>query len=481
MHIACEGHPQIDSVSKGIEFVQVRPAILPEPVLAAQSDADGMGASIYGSVIRDRGLFRMWYQAWPRDWDGADAVTVACVESDDGLTWRRPSYGLIECCGTKQNHLTDLPFHCPSVFIDPTAPADKRYRAFGYGHPDRLKGRFPHTINRWGYFTAYSGDGIKWTLESSEPTWEGGDVITSTWNAYRNCALVALKRPFRCRGIDRRSVFLAEWSADRVEEAVSALVPDEYDDVVAQSRGFNSADYYGLGLMPTPGPTVGFLWHFRHSLPLTQSRSFGVFGVVDVSLVYQVDHRGRWVHFPGRAEWMSTRDAPQWARGGIYTAAYAIDVGDETWLYFTGAAHRHGWYLDASWKRRPELLALRDKTGFCKIGVAKWPRNRLMGYHAPLREAITLSPRDERTGDSRFVLNAATQPDGVIRVALLAKAGREPIEGYTLDDCEPISGNHAEVEVRWKGQSGLPGAEKLAAEIEITKGTLYAFEFVRVQ
>jgi len=69
MQIVCEGHPQIDWVSQGFEFIQTRPTILPEPVLSGESDADGTGVSIYGSVIRDGGLFRMWYQAWPKDWD----------------------------------------------------------------------------------------------------------------------------------------------------------------------------------------------------------------------------------------------------------------------------------------------------------------------------------------------------------------------------------------------------------------------------
>ena len=478
MQIVCEGHPQIERISKGMEFVQVQPAVHPEPVVRPESDADGMGASIYGSVVRDGGLFRMWYQAWPRDWDGRDTIQVACVESDDGLTWRRPSYGLVECCATKANHLTDLPFHCPSVFIDPSAPPDARFRAFGYANPGRLKGRYPQALNRYGYFTAHSADGIKWQLDSPEPTWEGADVITSAWDSRRGCALVALKRSFRFRGLSRRAVWLAEWTRERTGEAVSALVPDEYDDVVAQSRGFNSADYYGLGLMPTAGPTIGFLWHFRHQLPLTQGLRCGIFGAVNVSLVYQAQRGGRWVHFPGRAEWMSTLDAPDWARGCLYTAAYPIDVGDETWLYFTGTPYDHGWYVDTNWQVVPELKAMADETGFCSIGLARWPRDRLMGYHAPLRETMTLTPRVERGTEAALVINAVTRSDGGIRVALTDSARKQPIEGYTLDDCDLISGDHREAAVGWKGKKALPAVQELSATIEITKGTLYAFEFV---
>ena len=42
----------------------------------------------------------MWYQAWPESWDGEDVVAVACAESEDGLNWHRPDYGLVECGGS---------------------------------------------------------------------------------------------------------------------------------------------------------------------------------------------------------------------------------------------------------------------------------------------------------------------------------------------------------------------------------------------
>ena len=79
MQLICEGHPQIESLSQGMQVVLNRPSVLDQPVLWGASDADAAGASIYGSVIREGGLFRMWYQAWPRGWDGGNVVSVGCV------------------------------------------------------------------------------------------------------------------------------------------------------------------------------------------------------------------------------------------------------------------------------------------------------------------------------------------------------------------------------------------------------------------
>ncbi|MCK5380771.1 MAG: hypothetical protein KAJ81_04820, partial [Candidatus Latescibacteria bacterium] len=216
MQMLYEGHPAMESLSQGWEFIQTKPDVLPEPVFKGATDADGIGVSLYGSVLRDGGRFRMWYQAWPRDWDATDSVGVGYAESDDGITWARPKLSLIECAGSCENNLTDLPFHCPSVFMDPAASSHARYRATGYAVP-RSQSRYPQTIERKGYFSAHSSDGLHWELDNSEPTWEGGDVITSVYDLCHKRILVALKRSHRFRGIPRRSVFLcvgdgASWS-----------------------------------------------------------------------------------------------------------------------------------------------------------------------------------------------------------------------------------------------------------------------------
>ena len=479
MQLACEGHPQILSVTPGMQFVQNRPTIRTEPVLSPGTDADGVGAIIYGSVVRDGGMFRMWYQAVPTQWDGTeDSTCVGCAESDDGLTWRRPAYGLREVGGSKENHLTDLPFHCPSVFIDPTAPDSMRYRAFGWAKPkpDRYR-----NISQRGYFTAHSSDGIHWDLDPDRPVYKGHDVITSTWNPYTNDALVMMKRIQWVGGIPRRTHWTSHWTRTSATEPVSALVPDEFDDVVAVARGFNSADYYGVGLMPTPGLTVGFLWHFRHQLPLSSGiHQYGVFGRIDVSLVYQIGHRGKWLHFPGRADWLCGPEMPVWARHGVHTADYPMVMGDETWCYITGAHHRHGAYLDTSWKPDPQRTAILREKGIGTIGLVTWPTNRLLGFQAPLTETICLSRSETSAAgnaneSSVLRLNMTTEVDGETRVTLVDQQDA-PIDGYQGQDTDPISGDHLQTVVSWKGCRQLP-RQATTAQVEIKRGTLWAFDF----
>lgn len=477
MYMVCEGHPQINWVSAGMRFVQTHPTVLPEPVVQCDTPADGGGAQIYGTVMGDGSQLRMWYAAFPKDWNGRDSASrVACAVSDDGIHWTKPNYGVLEARGSKDNHLTDLPFLCPSIFIDPTAPAAMRYRAFGYyNHPQR----------GGATYTAYSEDGLRWTVEP-DVVYESADGVYSAWDPYQQKALIMLHRSRQVAGMPRRCWFSAWWTRDGKTEPVSAWVPDEYDDAVARSRGYISADYYGVAPMFTPGLTIGFLWPFRHQPPVLSATryQFGNFGNIELQLTYQLEPGGKWMHFPGRVPWLSVEQMPEWGRGNIYTASTTVDVGDETWLYITGDQHHHGWFMDYNWKRDPNLMTLTEESGFCKIGLAKWPKNRLLGYRASLVDTIELTPRrcakDEQAG---LVLNAVTESSGGTRVALCErKFSGNPIPGFGFDDCIPLSGDLRDVQVRWKNQNTLPSIAKypaMSAEIEITKGTLFAFDFVR--
>jgi len=143
MELLFESRTEITKRTGKIHFFQRKPTIHPESVLEPDSFVDGAGVMCYGTVLRDKGIFRMWYSAWPRDWEnGANSGLVGYAESDDGLAWRKPKLGLVDYKGKgKDNNLIDIFGHSFTVFIDPDAPAESRYRATmsirrkaGYGY-----------------------------------------------------------------------------------------------------------------------------------------------------------------------------------------------------------------------------------------------------------------------------------------------------------------------------------------------------------
>ena len=484
MELALEGHSQLAGLSHGLRPVVHYPEVLPEPVLQGDTGVDGYGASIYGSVLRQDGLFRMWYQAWPRDWDGSDAVAVGCAESDDGITWRKPPRGLVEYEGSRDNHLCDLPFHSPSVLVDPTAEPAARYRAFGYTDPKKLS-RYDVDVPVRGFYTASSPDGFHWQVEADAPLWPHADVITSVWDPLEDCARICLKWNGLCRGMFRRRFFEATWSNGQATAPRGALIPDELDDINARARGFVSADYYGSSLLPAGSSMVGVLWNFRHVNPLGYAENPGMWygsnGQVDLSIAYQLERGGRWHHLLDRPDWLAASTAPDWARGALYTASSPIHVGDETWLYFTGTMDWHGWSgVGEDTRQWRERIA--PGGGFARIGLLKWPRDRIAGYRADLKERLVLKATEAAAADSAGLrLNLVTRPTGSVRVALTGP-DHQPLPGYDFTDCEPLSGSLLNAEVRWQGKTGLPTVaqgEDLFAVIEMESTELYAFEFRR--
>ena len=482
MELALEGHAQIAGSSPGLRPALQRPQVLPDPVLIGDTDIDGFGASIYGSVLQEDGLFRMWYQAWPRDWDGSDAVAVGCAESDDGVVWRKPPRGLVEYGGCRDNHLCDLPFHSPSVLVDPGAGPGARYRAFGYTDPKKLS-RYDVEVPARGFYTASSADGFHWHVEADAPQWPHADVITSVWDEETDCARICLKWNGLCNGMFRRRFFDATWAHGQASAPVAALFPDELDDINARARGFVGADYYGASLLPAGSSMVGILWNFRHVHALGNSENPGMWygnnGQVDLSIVYQLGRGGRWLHLPNRPDWLAAHEAPKWARGDLYTASSPIHVGDETWLYFTGTQDWHGWSGVGEDTRQWRERAAVDG-GFARIGLMKWPRDRLAGYRADLRERLVLKAETApNPGDSGLTLNVVTRPKGNARVAITG-ADHQPLPGYDFADCAPITGDHLDARVRWQGRTSLPSRgqhEALYASIEMEKTELYAFDF----
>lgn len=465
MQLICEGHQQIEA-DQHVQLVQNKPVMREEPVLVGDTAVDGSGCSIYGTVMKDAGVYRMWYQAWPRTWNLVDSSAVACVESDDGINWRRPVYGLVACGGTTANHLTDLPFHCPSVFLDPHGSAEARYRAVGFMR-DAM----------YGYRMAHSADGLHWIVEP-DMLWPLADVIISAWDPTHNCALIAMKSGTRRGVLARRTFFLSEWTQGHLTPPALTWCPDEYDDLQAQMRGFLSADYYGLGMMPTDTETaVGFLWNFRHQPPVSVC---GGTGRVDLSLVYRTERWGRWQHVSGRPDWFSAEEAPSWGRGGLYTASTPIHVDDETRLYVSGTIDRHGACGLRNYEDTMRIAAAEG--GFARIGLLSWRRDRLLGYTALWDGIVILKPVLGGDHPAVLALNVDTGDRGHVRVRLLKQVNWEriPLDGYGFEDCETISGDHQNVEVRWKGQASLPilpAETPLVAEVELTRATLWAFDF----
>ena len=481
MELLHESRLEILKIEGKLYVIQPSPKVCSEPILRSDTEVDGAGALCYGTVLYDGGRYRMWYQAYPRNWDGRDVTTVAYAESDDGVNWIKPSLGLVDHGGT-DNNLCDLGLHSPSVFIDPRAPDSHRYRATGYRAkqvhssrgeilPDRdHRGLIEHA----GCFTSHSADGLHWRLDSPEMRWKSGDVITSIYHPHQERAIIALKQNPRVGGFRRRSIWNAELKDGEWSGATRALLPDAFDDVAAVSRGYASGDYYGMGMMAAGTGTVGFLWQFRHNLPRSRGSETGIFGVQDVSLVYQAGRGDTWQHLWGRREFLS-HDRIPWGDGGIFTSSGPVEVGDEQRLYFHSFEHTHAWFLDNEWRVLDHRRTQQAETGLSQIGYASWPRDRLFGFRSDPEASIELDLGEWRV-PVEIHLNYKTRPSGLIRAAIEGDPAR------SLDASDVMSGDDLGGVLRWDGNAAVTPRDhgELVLKLQLESAEVYAYEVVEV-
>lgn len=470
MELLFEGRTNLGGMSGNIHFFQNQPEIHPEPVLRPDAAGDGKSVSLYGSVLLENNKFRIWYYAVPKNLASAksDAAFVAYAESSDGISWTKPALDIVEP-ELGHNNLTNLGLHSATVFVDPESPESHRFRAVGCGK-NFYAGNF-HDISRSGYYTAHSADGLRWKLDSQEPRWDSSDVITSIYHPARQAGIVALKYTPRWLRMARRCIHTAAFKNGAYSDAVSALYPDEFDDLCAQNRGFHSCDYYGMGMMPAGKATVGFLWKYWHELPY--SRGFGsgqqaLYGSSDVALVYQPEPGGRWLHTPGRPLFIDRLTLP-WTAGWINTASNVIEINGEQRLYFSGRTFPHGFGKNENWQPTPGSHLDHEQSG---ITFAKWPAWRLFGVEA-MPEGVLKISLGHITVPSEIYLNfQAIRPDGRIRAELEA----DEIVVCSLAESRPLTGSSLSAKIAWTNGTLVPAATKARLTLHIQNARVFAYQ-----
>ncbi len=122
----------------------------------------------YATVILDNGTYRLYNRGGGKaSYDGDPIERTEYFESRDGINWTRPSLGLYDVEGSKENNVIlayDPPFsHNFSPFLDTRSgiPADQRYKA--------LAGTMES-----GLVAFVSEDGIHWSKLRDEPVFRRG-------------------------------------------------------------------------------------------------------------------------------------------------------------------------------------------------------------------------------------------------------------------------------------------------------------------
>lgn len=408
----------------------------------------------YFTVLHDRqeSVYRMYYHAWqiPTGIEPGGPLTIAYFESKDGIKWDRPSLGLCEFNGSKDNNIMldrlgdGGRCHDFSPFIDacPAARPEARYKAVGAGFE-----------NQKGLWVYQSPDGIHWTPMASGPVFKDGAFDTQNiafWSALEQ-QYVLYYRVFSDGGYAGTRLINRAVSDDFrnwTDQGTIAFPEGEGPQPLAQFyvnqiKPYHRAPHLYIGFPAryvdrglTASTPLLPEWKLREKR-MTVTPRYGT-AVTDSIIITSRDGRNfRQSNDVFLAPGLRTRH--NWSYGDNYIAWHVVETESTkddaprelslyaTESYFTGRQSR---------LRRYSLRM----DGFASV-------------HARTQQGefttipLTFSGKE-------LSLNTATSAAGSIQVEIRGQDGT-PIPGFTLADCDLIYGDSLDRRVSWKGSTSV--------------------------
>ncbi len=460
------------SVPRGVQL-RVQPAERTAPFLDSTEPWEHLTGG--PTIIRDGGLYRMWYHALPPDhWDqtaagrwGPDFGGFLCyAESHDGFDWRKPALGQYQWQGRGDTNvvlgreLAGAPgLHGESVFLDPQAPAHERYKALymGRASPDvvrRWMRERPAQVDPWssvypdrGVFVAVSPDGIRWTPHPDPVVIFISDTQNVVdWNPQRQSYV------WYARGWawDRRTIARAE-TRDFFDWPLPTPALTE------PPAGAPVTDIYTNGKVTYPGDPGT---HVMFPTLYDRARD-----TTSIAVAASADDLA-WAWVPGGP---ALEPGPEGAFDGgcVFAAKGLVEL----------PGHRIG--VPYSGNDLPHKFPRRTLRAASAYAV--WPRGRIAGVTASSDGEFATPPLLLHGCGLRLDLQTAA--DGHVRVTALERApGWTPRPGHgaltVLAESQPLHGNHLRAPVSWTNGAALrPAAHgPIVLRFQLRRATLYGFE-----
>ncbi len=411
------------------------------PVIRADIPTDGNAIEMPDGPSWDAHakVWKVWY------WANGDHAGTGYAWSKNGLDWEKPSLGLVERNGDRNNNLITVKGEPTAfiqhVFLDPTASPERRYKAMTGPHS-----RQP----------LVSADGFVFT-RLNVPSIPSHDTSHLTWDSLQEQYLMTVKLP----GPFGRAVFLSlsrdfeNWTtpeliyhADAIDQALGA---EHIREIQANSRMWRptinrpseyKTEIYNMPIFVYQGVYVGLPTYFESSgmIPLPRGNQDGT---NSVKLSFSRDLR-TWTRVGNRKHFIPVSEMGNGSldTGQILAASHPIQMGEELWFYYTGIDVRY----------RPNTPNINDEFH----GAIHLGRLRLDGF-VSLRAGIEggiIETRAVKFEGGRIYVNTDAAQGG-IEAEIIDGTGRSPRPGWGRGEFIPIVGNHLRAELCWKGHDGV--------------------------
>jgi len=438
---------------------------------------DAGHAILYGTVIKTGKKFRMWYLAmFESELVGGQAPgswrPMCYAESDDGKTWVKPSLGLVEFNGDRNNNICLIegdPHSLTrindflSVLYEPEDPNPKRrYKAVYIAHVPRedihggLSDVGPKEKAPCMTICATSADGLSWNVVGDRPANAGGERFEASslyrfGNHYYSSGQLLSPWAWLPDGSEVGRIMLVYRSSDfenwSSAKALGFARPGQRSD----PRIVGQQTHMGAGIWNRKNVLVGLYGMWQDGVP-AEERPAGaghLFGTkIDLGLIISNDG----IHFrepvPG-FKVVATGQPGEWDDVALLQGHAFVNEGDKTMI----------WY--SHWDTGGKLKSM-------EIGLAMLRRDGF-GYLSKMAlenegHFISSSMRVEK-GARLWINLEGASAQGPLIIELLDNMDR-PIKGFAGADAGMISENGLEQLVVWSGKTDLP--HKIEFAIRVT-------------
>ena len=407
----------------------------------------------YTTVIKDNGLYRMYYRGLPSAGrDGSEDEVVCYAESKDGIAWIKPNLGLFEIRGTLENNviLTNRPFaHNFSPFLDECP---------GASATEKVKYKAVAGLSTTGLHAFKSGDGIHWSPFRAEAVFTNGMFDSQNvafWSAAEQQYLCYF-RTFKTVGSEGFRWISRTTSKDFVH----------WTDPVEMACGDTPEHLYTNGTHP---------YYRAPHIYIALAKRF----------------------FPTKAALSAEQ-----AKGLVNNPGYRVASSDSVLMTTRGGNHYDRTFMEAFIRPgpSPEDWVSRDNTpalGVVPANAREMFIYRMSHYAQPSSHMARYSLRTDgfvsvsapyRGGElitklftfsgSKLEINFVTSAAGGVRVEIQDSDGKA-LPGYSLPDCPEIIGDEIDRVISWSAGSdvGKLAGKSIRLRFALKDADLYSLRF----
>ncbi|MBQ7384048.1 MAG: glycosyl hydrolase family 32 [Clostridia bacterium] len=430
-----------------LERTYHKAVIRDEPVFKSERpwEKGNSAVPVSGGVWYDEkaGLFKMWYSA-------GFCVRLAYAESKDGINWERPA---INEDGTNIL-LRDVSQVCStSVIIDKSAPAEERYKLML-----RLRDMAVEVDRAATLYT--SPDGINWKMVAR--TGECGDRTSCFYDELNKQWVFSIRNTvpgvawgetvypskwIRTRGYHSGKTFIeaGKWDWSSPDKSPVFWQKTDADDEIDHSQlGERPPQLYNVDAIAYESITLGMfqIWYGPevHELKITQRPK-----ITELQAMYSRDgfNFERPVRGVGNAFIPAARCDGRWDYGYVQSVTGGVVVyDDELRIYYAG-------FSGQSQNAEGETVYEAHSGG--ALGLATLRRDGFASLDGS--GAVTTKPLTV-TKEIKYLFVNANSEGGSLRAEILDCDGNT-LDGYSADDCIPMSENSCKERLAWRGGDDL--------------------------